>query len=43
MLRVVDADAPPARVIFGAGGVDFINGAYAARLAGRREASTLLA
>jgi len=30
-------------VIFGVGGVEFINGACAARLAGRREASSLLA
>ena len=43
LLRVVDADAPPARVIFGVGGVEFISGAYAARLAGWREASSLLA
>jgi hypothetical protein len=43
LLRVVDADTPPARVIFGVGGVEFISGAYAARLAGWREASSLLA
>jgi hypothetical protein len=43
LLLVVDADAPPARVIFGVGGVEFISGAYAAWLAGWREASSLIA
>jgi len=40
---VVDADTPPSRVIFGVGGVEFISGAYAARLAGWQEARSLLA
>lgn len=43
LLRVVDADPPPSRVIFGAGGVEFIHEAYAARLAGWQEASSLFA
>jgi NAD(P)-dependent dehydrogenase (short-subunit alcohol dehydrogenase family) len=43
LLRVIVADTPPSRVIFGVGGVEFINGAYAARLAGWEEASSLLA
>lgn len=43
LLRIVDADEPPARVIFGVGGVEFIDGVYAGRLAGWREAGSLIA
>jgi NAD(P)-dependent dehydrogenase (short-subunit alcohol dehydrogenase family) len=43
LLRVVDADKPPSRVIFGVGGVEFIREAYAQRLAGWAEASSLIA
>jgi NAD(P)-dependent dehydrogenase (short-subunit alcohol dehydrogenase family) len=43
LLRVVDADTPPSGVVFGVGGVEFIHEAYAERLAGWQEASSLFA
>jgi NAD(P)-dependent dehydrogenase (short-subunit alcohol dehydrogenase family) len=42
LLRVVDAEKPPARVILGVGGVEFVDGVYAGRLAGWKDAAALV-
>ncbi|GAA1065810.1 hypothetical protein [Streptomyces asiaticus] len=43
LLRVVDAAEPPARIIFGTGGVEFISGVYERRLSDWRAAAPLFA
>ncbi|GAA1219619.1 hypothetical protein [Streptomyces rhizosphaericus] len=40
---MVDAAEPPARIIFGTGGVEFISGVYERRLSDWRAAAPLFA